>query len=327
MRGRNLSVIMVRNETFRGFFRLEKPFESAFLVVNSVGDPKAPVSDAWNLTADECRALVRSGLGVETAITIDSIQKWECMADVADRFREGRVFLAGDSAHLMPPYGGFGGNTGIQDAQNLAWKLALVLKRLAGARLLDTYEVERRPVAAMTAEQAYTRYVLRGAPQLAPNGMAPFINDAHIDLGYRYRSPAIFSEAGDDGGITEDPRQARGRPGTRLPHVVIDVDGTPVSTIDLCFDRFVLFTGTDGAAWGEAAQRAFAALGVECSVYHMGRTATDPGAVFDQSVGIGRGGAILVRPDVVVAWRSATAAGGREDAIMKDVAVMVLGLS
>ena len=61
-------------------------------------------------------------------MTIDSIQKWECMADVADRFRDGRVFLAGDAAHLMPPYGGFGGNTGIQDAQNLAWKLALVLQ-------------------------------------------------------------------------------------------------------------------------------------------------------------------------------------------------------
>src|SRR5215510_2549887 len=81
MRGRNLSVIMVRNERFRGFFRLEKPFESAFLVVNSIGDPAAPVSDAWNLSDDECRALVKSGLGVDTPVTIDSIQKWECMAD------------------------------------------------------------------------------------------------------------------------------------------------------------------------------------------------------------------------------------------------------
>jgi 2-polyprenyl-6-methoxyphenol hydroxylase-like FAD-dependent oxidoreductase len=296
MRGRNLSVIMVRNEQFRGFFRLEKPFESAFLVVNSTGDPQAPVSDTWKLSEDECLALVKSGLGVDTPVTIDSIQKWECMADVADRFREGRVFLAGDSAHLMPPYGGFGGNTGIQDAQNLAWKLALVLKGIADPALLDTYEPERRPVAAMTAEQAHTRYVLRGAPHLAPGGMSPFINDAHIDLGYRYRSAAIFTEAGDDGAITEDPRQMRGRPGTRLPHVVLESDGAPVSSIDLVDSGFALFAGPDGGAWSDAAGRAARDCGVTCSVFPLGGS-------YD-AFGIAPSGAVLVRPDNVIAWRS-----------------------
>ena len=92
---------------------------------------------------------------------------------------------------------------------------------MADPSLLDTYEAERRPVAAMTAEQAYTRYVVRGALHLKPGGMAPFINDAHIDLGYRYRSAAVIAEAGDDGALTEDPRQMRGRPGTRVPHVVV----------------------------------------------------------------------------------------------------------
>ena len=196
---------------------------------------------------------MKSGLGVDTPVTIDSVQKWECMADVADRFRDGRVFLAGDAAHLMPPYGGFGGNTGIQDAQNLAWKLALVLQGRADQALLDTYETERRPVAAMTAAQAHTRYVLRGAPHLTPGGMAPFINDAHIDLGYRYRSAAIFSEPGDDGAVTEDPRQMRGRPGTRLPHVVLERDGAAVSSIDLVEGGFALFAGPDAREWGDAA--------------------------------------------------------------------------
>jgi putative polyketide hydroxylase len=324
MRGRNLSVIMVRNETFRGFFRLEKPFESAFLVVNSFGDPAAPDGDTWRLGEEECRAFVRSGLGVDTPITIDSIQKWECMADVADRFRDGRVFLAGDSAHLMPPYGGFGGNTGIQDAQNLAWKLALVLKGVADPALLDTYEPERRPVAAMTAAQAHTRYVLRGAPHLAPGGMAPFINDAHIDLGYRYRSAAIFSEPDDDGAMTEDPRQMRGRPGTRLPHVVLERDGAKVSSIDLIDGSFTLFAGERGREWAEAATRAAQSAGVACQVFQMGAAVGDPEGAFCAAVGISPSGAVLVRPDNIVAWRAADPASAPA-AVMARVFAAMLG--
>jgi 2-polyprenyl-6-methoxyphenol hydroxylase-like FAD-dependent oxidoreductase len=316
MRGRNLSVIMVRNETFRGFFRLEKPFESAFLVVNSIGEPGAPVSDTWNLSEADCLELVKSGLGVDTPVTIDSIQKWECMADVADRFRDGRVFLAGDAAHLMPPYGGFGGNTGIQDAQNLAWKLGLVLDGRADPALLDTYEPERRPVAAMTAEQAHTRYVLRGAPHLTPGGFSPFINDAHIDLGYRYRSPAIFTEAGDDGSITEDPRQMRGRPGTRLPHVVLARDGAAVSSIDLVNMSFALCAGPDAKGWTDAAVAAARDAGVACSVISMAESC--------EAVGISPSGALLVRPDTVVAWRS-VGAGATPDATMARVFGAMLG--
>jgi hypothetical protein len=315
MRGRNLSVIMVRNENFRGFFRLEKPFESAFLVVNSIGDPTAPVSDAWNLSEDECRALVKSGLGVDTPVTIDSIQKWECMADVAEHFRDGRVFLAGDSAHLMPPYGGFGGNTGIQDAQNLAWKLALVLKGIAAPALLDTYEPERRPVAAMTAEQAHTRYVLRGAPHLMPTGISAFINDAHIDLGYRCRSAAIFTEPGDDGAITEDPRQMRGRPGTRLPHIAIEHNGERVSSIDLVDSGFALFAGPAAEEWSRAAQHAARTAGVGCAVFSLGDAC--------DAVGVSSSGAVLVRPDNIVAWRAVEASPDATATMARVFAAMV----
>jgi hypothetical protein len=259
------------------------------------------------LSEDECRALVRSGLGVETPVTIDSVQKWECMADVADRFRDGRVFLAGDAAHLMPPYGGFGGNTGIQDAQNLAWKLALVLRGLADPALLDTYDTERRPVAAMTAQQAHTRYVLRGAPHLTPGGMAPFINDAQIDLGYRYRSAAIFTERGDDGAMTEDPRQMRGRPGTRLPHVILERDGARVSSIDLVDGQFAVFAGAGGDDWIAAATRAAREAAVPCQRFQTGGTVGDPDAALCHAVGISPSGAVLVRPDGVVAWRAVEA--------------------
>ncbi len=71
---------------------------------------------------------------------------------VAASFRKGRVLLVGDSAHRFPPNGGYGMNSGIQDAHNLAWKLAFVLTGRAGARLLDSYESERRPVAESNAD-------------------------------------------------------------------------------------------------------------------------------------------------------------------------------
>ena len=100
------------------------------------------------------------------------------------------MFLAGDAAHLMPPNGGFGGNTGIHDAHNLAWKLALVLQgRSAGPGLLESYEAERKPVGKFTVEQAYTRYVTRTAPYLGAKDFQPPANDFNIELGYLYRSP------------------------------------------------------------------------------------------------------------------------------------------
>ena len=91
----------------------------------------------------------------------------------------------------MPPNGGFGGNTGIHDAHNLAWKLALVLKGLAAPALLATYEQERRPVGKFTVEQAYTRYVTRSATYLGAKDYEPPVDDFDIELGYLYRSPQL----------------------------------------------------------------------------------------------------------------------------------------
>ena len=139
--------------------------------------------------------------------------KWNTRADVAEHLQQGRVFLAGDSAHVMPPYGGFGGNTGVQDAHNLAWKLALVVKGEAGPALLDTYEKERRPVGAFTAEQAYMRYVTREAKYLITDDLPPLENDLNIELGYRYHSSAVIPDSDDDGRAHENPRESKGKPG------------------------------------------------------------------------------------------------------------------
>src|SRR3712207_4659330 len=109
-----------------------------------------------DLTPDRCAALIRRAAGVpDLPVEVLGVSVWEASAVVADRYRDGPVFLAGDAAHEMPPTGGFGLNTGVQDAHNLAWKLAYVLRGWAEERLLDTYDVERRPVAHSNADFSF----------------------------------------------------------------------------------------------------------------------------------------------------------------------------
>jgi hypothetical protein len=304
LRGRNMSVILVRNPAFRGFFRIEKPYESGFLIVHTTGDPELPNTDCWSLSEAECRELLRIGLGADVPATIDSIQKWECCAHTAERFRDGRVFLAGDAAHVMPPYGGFGGNTGIQDAHNLAWKLALVLNGTAGERLLDSYELERRPIAHFTVEQAYARYVLRGAQYLMPNGIAPFARDVNVDLGYCYASEAIAAESAADGFVLhEHPRTLAGRPGSRAPHIPLARHAEDVSSIDLLGRGWVLFAGAEGHAWVESAAALLREFPLQAQRID-GSELRDPSGAFHDAFGITPSGAVLVRPDGVVAWRA-----------------------
>src|SRR6185369_9071740 len=136
--------------------------------------PDHPVTDvSTGLTEARAVELVHAALGAVVPVTIENVMPWQAAADVAERFIDGPVFLAGDAAHVMPPNGGFGGNTGVQDAHNLAWKLSRVLRGAAAPELLSTYESECRPVAVFTAEQAYSRYVTRTAPYLGTSGIAP----------------------------------------------------------------------------------------------------------------------------------------------------------
>ena len=218
----------------------------------------------------------------------------------AERFQDGRVFLAGDAAHNMPPTGGFGGNVGVQDGHNLAWKLALVLQGIAGPELLSTYDAERRPASEFSVEQAYTRYVLRLAPELGKENLQPIVPEATVELGYRYRSTAILPEPDDDGAIYESPGEPSAQPGTRAPHVTVDVGDGAVSTLDLLGRGFLVLAGK-GGAWVEAARQAAADLGVAVDAYAI------PDQRFADLYGTGADGAALVRPDGFVAWRARSA--------------------
>lgn len=308
LEGRNYSLIYIKNPVLSGFFRLEKNSRRGFLGVNTVGDPFADPQAAANAAADTSEQrlveLLRASVGVpDLKVEIEGCARWRATADVAERYQVGRVFLVGDTAHLMPPNGGFGGNTGIHDAHNLAWKLAMVLKGTAGPALLNTYEAERKPVGQMTVEQAYARYVTRTAPYLNAKDCPPLLEDFRIELGYLYRSPAIVSEPDAPDG-NEDPRQSRGRPGSRLPHLWLMQDGRRVSTLDLVGNGFSLLVGPDGAAWQTAVEGLRSDVpGLTAHV--MGRAGiAGPEQRFAAACGLSPSGACLVRPDGFVAWRA-----------------------
>lgn len=322
--GKNLSVIYVTNAALSGFFRLDREQHSGFLVVNTAGDTSRPEasSPASDVREERLIELVRAGAGVpDLAVKIDGVARWRATSDVARRFRDGRIFLAGDAAHLMPPNGGYGGNTGIHDGHNLAWKLALVLKGVAGPRLLDTYEVERRPVGKFTVEQAYTRYVTRSATYLGAKDYQPQVDDFHIELGYLYNSAAILADNGDALSETghEDPHGSLGRPGSRAPHLWLKRRDRNISTIDLFGGSFVLLAAPEGAAWLDASGAVRkASKGLELNAHLVGGPdVRDPEGRFATAYGVTSSGCALVRPDGFVAWRAKAAVQDHENVLAK----------
>ena len=171
------------------------------------------------LTEERALALLRTAIGTDMPMEIVDVANWRAEATCAERLREGRVFLAGDAAHVVPPNGGFGGNTGIQDAHNLAWKLAAVVKGEAGPALLDTYEAERLPLCELTVQQAYTRYATRVVPERGTDGVQPPIPDIELEIGLRHAlggdpAPRRTTTAP----CTWPAAALGGRPGTRAPH-------------------------------------------------------------------------------------------------------------
>jgi putative polyketide hydroxylase len=305
------SIIYVNNPVLAGFFRMNRSSRVGFMGVNTIGDPKRDPEAAMNAAADVSEArmtgLVRAGVGQpDLPVRIDGYSRWRATADIAQRFQDGRVFIIGDAAHLMPPNGGFGGNTGIHDAHNLAWKLAQVIRGHAHPRLLDSYASERRPVAHFTVEQAFSRYVARTAPWLAAAHQTdPLAHDFDIEIGYLYGR----------GQVHADPRTTRGMPGSRLPHYWLERGGRRLSTLDLT-GRWLLLAGSEGTRWSGAAQAAAQSFSrLPLDTWRVGAELGDPTGQFISSVGISASGAILVRPDGFVAWRAENGASDPEAAL------------
>jgi 2-polyprenyl-6-methoxyphenol hydroxylase-like FAD-dependent oxidoreductase len=289
--GRQLGVIYVSNADLRGFFRFEAGGTRGFLAVNTLGD--LSLSDAKlvanDVSHDRCVALVRSAVGVpDLMVEIEDVATWRAVAECATAYRRGRIFLAGDAAHVVPPTGGFGGNTGVQDAANLAWKLAMVLKGDAGEGLLDSYEAERLPVGELTVEQAYARYIRRVVPEEISPDTPDLRDELTMELGQFYRSGAVIGGRRETEPACLHSDETRGRPGSRVPHAWLADER---STIDSAARGFAMLVGPNCAV-----------VDAPCPVVRL------PADVAERC-GLGSGEGLLARPDGFVAWRGSPARG------------------
>jgi 2,4-dichlorophenol 6-monooxygenase len=283
----------------------------------------------------------------DVPIRIKKVSEWQINHVVAGQYRRGRLFLAGDAAHRHPPANGLGSNTSVCDSYNIAWKLALVCRGLADDALLDSYDAERRPVgrrivdranrsvgemppwfAAMgvapgQSAQAFDanlehlygpdggerRRQLREALDLL-NGQ---FNAHGVEMGQRCESNAIVGDG------TEWPAHERDadlyyqtstHPGAPLPHAWLERDERRISTLDLCaYDRFTLLVGAGGTSWREAAHRVREETGMALEVVAvgLGLEANDVLGDWERLRETGDDGCLLIRPDRVIAWRSAGA--------------------
>jgi 2-polyprenyl-6-methoxyphenol hydroxylase-like FAD-dependent oxidoreductase len=291
----------------------------------------------WTLHAvvnspDEMGPQFERTVGVPMRYDLLYVGEWKQNLLLADRYRLGRVFLAGDSAHLVIPTGGLGMNTGVGDAVDLSWKLAAVLQGWGGAALLDSYEIERRQVgdqnvaASRYASIGRRRWRAQYRPAIrdaTPEGQAAREALAQVadveqrktnemigaELGYRYvGSPVIADEPGGPAHLLREYVPTTW-PGARLPHVWLS-DG--VSIHDRIGDGYTLLELAGGAG-AAGLPEAFSEFGAPCTTLHVASDAARQ--VYGCDL-------LLVRPDLHVAWR-----GNRRPDNPRELARLVTGHS
>jgi 2-polyprenyl-6-methoxyphenol hydroxylase-like FAD-dependent oxidoreductase len=278
-----------------------------------LGIPLPPGMDAAALTAafpvDRCIELVRTAAGrPELEVEILATNSFAFSAQVAQRLGDGRVVLVGDAAHRMTPRGGRGMNTAIADGFDLAWKLAWVCRGMADGSLVESYAIERGPVGRRNLGLS-----------MAPGGGGS--GDGLIeDLGVAYTSPWIV----DDGSpvAPDGPTFAPdARPGMRAPHAWLTVVDQRISTLDLFGDEMVLLTSGEGPGWRAAAADVVAGgLDVPLNVQVVGGELRDVDGAFVATYGLEDGGAVLIRPDGIVVWRSRRAPTDRRAELAAAIA-------
>lgn len=321
-----------------------------------------------DFTDDTVKAKIRILVGdPDLDIDIEATSTWYVNQACATTYSSGRVFCGGDAVHRHPPSSGLGSNTSIQDAFNLAWKLAYVINGHADESLLDSYSLERVPVGQQVVARANQSrvdyaplnacFATTGTADPVDAGLAK-INDRSpqgvqvrealqaalelknfefnaqgVELNQRYVSPAVIPdpEAGQEE-WRRDPQlylQATTRPGAKIPHTwLVDEQGHRVSTLDVTGKgQFSLVTGLAGGAWKRAADKLD--LPFLRTVVIGDADARDPYHSWPNIRETHEAGALLVRPDGYIAWRHADAVWNDEDAIrhLEAALTSVLGRS
>lgn len=311
VKGREFSICIVDRPEVRGLFT---SINNGNRWVFHISYDNAEGVRAEYYTFERCEELVKIALGMpEVDVKIISVLPWDSAVRVAEILQKGRVFLAGDAAHQMPPWRGQGANSGVADVHNLSWKLAAVLNGQATATLLETYDTERLPVGRVVAEESGAAADEHGMLSyglwtlLRSLGRTPLI----LGYGYSYDSRAIISESTSQ--IFRMPwfftawlLDLNGRPGTRAPHLWLQHEGRRVSTLDMCGKRFTLLAGDDGSAWRDATSKTATLLNVDIVAFCIGPSGDliDSKEQWESLAGISSNGALLLRPDGFVAWRA-----------------------
>jgi putative polyketide hydroxylase len=291
-------------------------------------DRQAASDDMWTeeTALERLRAMIGDPTADEVSIEIIKAYPYTLSSMISDQLRKGRLLLTGDAAHQIPPYGGFGLNTGIQTAHNLAWKLAAVIRGEAPVELLDTYDSERREVAKRVCEFGRTNsgYVeqLMTAVRNARSSeeRAAIVSSSKqygtwwgLDLGVHYEGVGAFVSDDIPPPVVADPvieYIPHAKPGYRAPHFWAQRAGERLSSLSLFDGGFVLLAGPEGGAWIDAARAHDGRLVPKIQPY---RVAADgdliPEMDFCKLYGVGPSGAVLVRPDGHVAYRAPRVVG------------------
>jgi 2,4-dichlorophenol 6-monooxygenase len=275
-----------------GVIRMVRPWNEWLAIWGYDVNAGAP-----QLTDQAAEGIVRNLIGdPQVPIQIRSSSLWTVNNMYATRYSTGRVFCMGDAVHRHPPMNGLGSNTSIQDAYNLSWKLALVLRGKAGSGLLDTYNEERVPIGQQIVKRA-NKSIGETGPIFEALGLQPSIEVAQmwrnmearkndtpeaaaqrenlrkailhknyefnthgVELNQRYRSAAVVSDSTPEPPFERDAElyfHPTTWPGARLPHVWLQKDGRQISTLDIVGKgRFVVLTGIGGEGWIESARKA-----------------------------------------------------------------------
>jgi hypothetical protein len=264
------------------------------------------------------------GVGDELAVEVLSIGRWRMNVAVAEQLARGRIVLCGDAAHQFPPTGGLGVNTGIQGMHNAMWKLAMCVTGRAGWRLLDTYEVERRTPAKRTADQSLENHrrvqmiaaaaFSRGAAEVDPEVLIResrrYGNHLGVEFGTVYTSSAVIPDGTIPPTVEDEYSDylPSATPGCRAPHVWLGRRDEKLSTVDLFGAGFTVLTGPKGDSWRATAAEVAKELRVRLASYSIGAPGLeDRDSEFFERYAIGPAGAVLVRPDGYVGWRSSAA--------------------
>jgi 2-polyprenyl-6-methoxyphenol hydroxylase-like FAD-dependent oxidoreductase len=296
----------------------------------------------WSLevfTHERARAWIRAAVGAEDLEPeVLSLGLWKLNATVAERFVQGRVLLCGDAAHQFPPTGGLGVNTGLQGMHNAMWKLAWFALGRAGWPLVETYETERRRVAQRITSQslqnsANVMLINAAATKGAQSALTAeqavtesrrYGNHLGVEFGTVYQSSAVIGDGTQPPDVADSYSDyvPSATPGARAPHVWLGHPDARLSTLDLFGSAFTLLAGPGGDAWCTAAAEVEREIGVAVDRYRIGEPGLRDLGGFTEAYGLGEDGAVLVRPDGHVAWRSAT--GLRSGAVLRDAVERIL---